>query len=314
MRNSGITCRLMVYLSMISLVAVGCSTMKPAIPPTAKLEMISGPFQIGQIINMQTGKTVSFDELIDQLETKDLVFIGESHDNPEHHLIQVQILQALMARHDLPLTIAMEFFQTSQQQVLDQYMEGAVTEEMFLKDVGWRKGWGFDYHFYRPLIVMARERGSRILAINAPRDIARKVARSGLSSLDPKERNQLANSIDLKNENHRAYLREVYKKHSHRDLKRFDYFYQAQCVWEDTMAENIGTYLVKEKRKMVVFTGNGHIIKKFGIPDRTLKHAQVDLATVILFPFTGQLKIEKESADYVWITGGCSRHKFLEKI
>jgi uncharacterized iron-regulated protein len=314
MRNSWITCRLVVYLSMISLVAVGCSTMKPAIPPTVKAEMISGPFQIGQIINMATGKTVSFDELIDQLETKDLVFIGETHDNAEHHLIQVQILQALIYRHDCPLTIGMEFFQPSQQQVLDQYMEGALTEEMFLKNVGWREGWGFDYHFYRPLIVMAKERGSKILAINAPRDITRKVARSGLSSLEPKERNELARDIDLKNESHRAYLWEVYKKHPHLNLKSFDLFYQAQCVWEDTMAENIGKFLTKDKRKMVVFTGNGHIIKKFGIPDRTLKHAQVDLATVVLLPLTGQMKIEKETADFIWITGSCSRQKLLEKI
>jgi uncharacterized iron-regulated protein len=314
MRSCGIACRSMGYLSMVSLVAVGCSTIKPAITPMARVEMISGPFQIGQIINMETGRTVSFDELIDQLKTKDLVFIGETHDNPEHHLIQVQLLQALMARHYLPLTVAMEFFQTSQQEVLDQYMQGAITEETFLKDVGWRKGWGFFYHFYRPLIVMAKERGSKILAINAPRDITRKVARSGLSGLEPKERDKLASDIDLNNESHRDYLREVYKKHPHLNMKNFDFFYQAQCVWEDTMAENIGKFLIKDKRKMVVFTGNGHIIKKFGIPDRILKHARVDLATVVLFPFTGQSKIEKETADYIWITGSCSRQKFLEKI
>jgi uncharacterized iron-regulated protein len=288
--------------------------VKPAITPPAGAEMISGPFKIGQIINTETGKTVSFDELIDQLKTKDLIFIGETHDNPEHHLIQAQILQALMARNDLPLTIAMEFFQTSQQKVLDQYTEGSITEEIFIKDVGWHKVWGFDYHFYRPLIIMAKERGSKILAINAPRDIIRKVAIFGLSGLTPKERNELASDIDLKNENHRAYLWEVYNKHPHLNLKNFEFFYQAQCVWEDTMAENIGKFLTRDKGKMVVFTGNGHIIKKFGIPDRTLKHAQIELATVVLFPLTGQLKIEKETADFVWITRSCSPHKFLEKI
>lgn len=314
MRNSWITCRFMAYLTMISLVTVGCSTVKPAITPPAGAEMISGPFKIGQIINTETGNTVSFDELIDQLKTKDLIFIGETHDNPEHHLIQVQILQALMARNDLPLTIAMEFFQTSQQKVLDQYTEGSITEEKFIKDVGWHKVWGFDYHFYRPLIIMAKERGSKILAINAPRDITRKVARVGLSGLTPKERNELASDIDLKNANHRAYLWEVYNKHPHLNLKNFEFFYQAQCVWEDTMAENISKFLIKDKGKMVVFTGNGHIIKKFGIPDRTLKHAQIELAMVVLFPFTGQLKIEKETADFIWITGSCSRQKLLEKM
>jgi uncharacterized iron-regulated protein len=304
----------MVCLSMISLAAFGCSAMKSASPLTAEAKIISGPFQTGQIINMETGETVAFDELIDQLEKKDLVFIGETHDNPEHHLIQVQLLQALMARHDLPLTVAVEFFQAYQQEVLDQYMKGSITEEMFLKGVGWRKAWGFDYHFYRPLIVMTKQRGGQILAINAPRDITRKVARFGLSGLEPKEREELAVDIDLTDESHRAYVWEAYKKHPHINLKSFDFFYQAQCVWEDTMAENIGKSLIKGKRKMVVFTGNGHIIKKFGIPGRTLKRVRVDCATVVLLPFTGQLKIEKETADFVWITRSCSPHKFLEKI
>jgi len=288
--------------------------MKPGIPPPAKEEMIFGPFKRGQIINMENGKALSFTELIDELETKDLVFIGERHDNPEHHLIQVQILQALMARNDRPLTLAMEPFQAFQQPILDQYMKGSLSEEMFLKDVGWREQWGFDYHLYRPLIDMAKENGSKILAINAPGDITRKVARSGLASLNPEERSKLASDIDLENKSHRAYLREVYRTHPHFNLKNFEFFYQAQCVWEDTMAENIGTFFRKHKRKMVVLSGNGHIIKKFGIPDRILKHVQVDLATIVLFSFAGRLEIEKATADYIWITGSCSRQKLLEKM
>jgi len=314
MRKCWTMCRFMAYLSMTSLGFVGCATMKPVIPVNVKGETIPGPFRIGQTINMETGKILLFDELINQLEKKDLVFIGERHDNPEHHLVQVQILQALMSRHDRPLTLAMEFFQTSQQPILDQYMEGSLSEEVFLKDVGWRKGWGFDYHFYRPLIVMAKERGSKILAINAPRDITRKVARFGLSSLEPRERNALAGDIDLKHKSHRAYVWEAYMKHPHKNLKSFDFFYQAQCVREDTMAENIGKYLITENRKMVVLTGNGHIIKKFGIPNRILKHARVDFSTVVLLPHTGRLELEKDTADYVWITGNCSRQKFLEKM
>ena len=306
MISSRIVPRLIVFLPLLLLAAGGCASIKPT-KPAVKGEHIPGPFERGHIMNMETGKTLSFDSFIKQLGTKRLVFIGETHDNPEHHLIQVQILQALMAGHERPLTLAMEFFQTTQQEVLDRYLEGALNEEAFLEKVGWHRSWGFHYHFYRPLIAMAKQRGSRILAINAPHSITRKVARHGLSSLKPEERSQLAKDVDLTNESHRAYVREVYGKHPHpKGLMRFDFFYEAQCVWEDTMAENIGTYLGENKQKMVVFTGNGHIIKKFGIPDRTLKHARVDYATVVLFPLTDPLKIEKDTADYIWLTGGCS--------
>jgi uncharacterized iron-regulated protein len=294
------------FLFMAFMFMTACSMIKPAMPPLASVEGVSGHFSVGRIIHLETGKAISFDQLIDQLGTKNLIFIGEVHNNPDHHLIQVQILQALMTRH-APLTVAMEFFQRPAQPILDRYMDGATTEAVFLKDVGWHKGWAYDYHFYRPLMLMIRQGGGKALAINPPKDIVRKVARSGLSSLEPSERSQLANHIDLGNEHHRAYLHKIFKKHAHQDLKRFDYFYQAQCVWEDTMAENIAAYLEKHKEKLVVFSGNGHIINKYGIPNRTISRSAVPMATVILHPLTGPLTIKKERADYIWLTASHSR-------
>jgi len=282
--------------------------MRPEMPLLASVEGVPGHFIIGQIIHMDTGKAISFDQLIDQLISRDLIFIGEVHDNPEHHLIQVQILQALMARHG-PLTVAMKFFQEPQQPIVDRYMQGNSTESVFLKEVNWNRHWSFDYHFYRPLMFTVRERGGKILAINAPSDIVKKVARSGLNGLDPNERVQLASSIDLDNENHLAYLQEAYKEDAHQDLKNFDYFYQAQCVWEDTMAENIAEYLKKNKEPMVILTGNGHIINKFGIPDRTFGRIPVDMSTIVLYPLADQLTITNETADYIWLTNEYPRRR-----
>ena len=298
------------YLFMVLFAMTACSTTKPPMPPLASIEGVQGHFRIGRIIHSKTGKAISFDQLIDQVgTTRRLIFIGEVHNNPEHHLIQVQILQALMSRY-APLTVAMEFFNKTQQPVLDQYMDGSTTETVFLKDVGWDKNWAYTYHFYRPLLLMTKEKGRKILAINAPNNIVKKVARSGLSSLDPSERNQLADHINLENESHRTYLRKIYEKHTHQDLKRFDFFYQAQCVWEDTMAENIAKYLSKNKEKLVVLAGNGHIINKYGIPNRTLSRIKIPMATILLQPLTGPLNIERKMADYIWLTGDCSRHNF----
>ncbi|MFH1934566.1 MAG: ChaN family lipoprotein [Pseudomonadota bacterium] len=300
------------FLFMVLFAMTACSTTKPQMPPLASIEGVQGHFRIGRIIHLKTGKAISFDQLIDQVGPRRLIFIGEVHNNPEHHLIQVQILQALMSRY-APRTVAMEFFNKTQQPVLDRYMDGSpteATETVFLKDVGWDKNWAYTYHFYRPLLLMTKEKGRKILAINAPNNIVKKVARSGLSSLDPSERNQLASHINLKNESHRTYLRKIYEKHTHQDLKRFDFFYQAQCVWEDTMAENIAKYLSKNKEKLVVLAGNGHIINKYGIPNRTLSRIKIPMATILLQPLTGPLNIERKMADYIWLTGDCSGYNF----
>lgn len=300
MKYRQILCSLLILASML-LAINACSIVKPSMPPLASIDGVSGHFLVGQVVRAETGKVISFDQLIDQLESKELIFIGEVHSNPEHHLIQVQILQALMAKYG-PLTVAMEFFNEAKQQALDQYLEGSITETAFLEDVDWDKGWGFDYHFYRPIMLLVKGKGERILAINAPDDIVRKVARSGLGSLETDERDHLPTEIDLNNQSHRAYLFEIYKGHEHQDLKNFDYFYQAQCVWEDTMAENIAEYLKNDKQRVVVLAGNGHIINKYGIPDRTIKRIPVSMATIVLYPLTEKVTMNKEIADYIWFT------------
>ncbi len=285
---------------MVFFALTGCAGTKKSSPITATIPGVSGHFKIGQILEPKTGTVLSFDQLIDQISSKDLIFIGEVHNNPEHHLIQVQILQALVACCG-PLSIAMEFFEKPQQSTLDRYFKGKLNEEEFLKEVRWKERWGFDYSFYRPLIRMAKQHGAEVVAINAPGEVVGKVARQGLESLDESERSKIAEEIDLSNEAHRIYAREAYEQPAHRDLK-FDYFYEAQCVWEDTMAESLAEYLKENETKLIAFTGNGHIINQFGIPDRTIERVPVSMVTIMPLPLSKEVTIEKETANYVWLT------------
>lgn len=281
--------------------ALGCAGMKLSPPPMATIPGVSGHFWIGQIVDIKEGKALSFEELIERIVSKDLIFIGEVHDNPEHHLIHVQILQALINCCS-PLTVAMEFFQLQDQELLDRYLQGGVTESQFLKGVDWNGSWGYGYHLYRPLMLLARDKRIQVLAVNAPKEIVRKVARTGLEGLDVAERNQLPEDIDLSNEAHRAYLRQVHEQRAHQELGNFEYFYEAQCVWEETMANNIANHSRNKRQKLVVFTGNGHIINKFGIPDRTIRRHPASMVTILPYPLTEKTAIEKGTADYLWLT------------
>ncbi len=273
--------------------------------PLATLEGVPGHFMEGQIIDMKAGKAVVFDDLMAALASVRVVFVGEVHNNPEHHLMQVQILQGLLERHHR-LTVAMEFFEAPRQGTIDEYMKGRIAESAFLETVNWRKSWSFPYHFYRPLILLAKTNGCPLLALNAPHAIVRKVARSGIGSLEPGERAQVAEQINLENDAHRAYLREVYQTHPRQEMKDFQMFYEAQCVWEDTMADAIARYLAEQEGKMIVFAGNGHIINGFGIPERVLRRIDVTMATVLLYPLTDASRLNKKMADYIWLTSGCS--------
>jgi len=298
---------LFLIVLVLLMVIQACASRKHTMPPLASVEGVQRHFSQGRIIDLETGKAIDFPDLIDQLGAVDVIFVGEVHNNPEHHLIQVQLLQAIMARYAPPLAVAMEFFDTTRQPVLDRFMNGDLDETNFLKEVDWKNGWRFPYHLYRPILFATRDKGTALLGINAPGAVVKKVSRSGLHSLTPEERHQVARDIDLENKAHREYLSTVFKQHSFgketpHGVKNFDHFYQAQCVWDETMAETIADYMAKQGGKMVVFTGNGHIADKFGIPERVLRRIDVKTATIVLYPLTERTTINKRLADYVWLT------------
>ncbi|MEW6666060.1 MAG: ChaN family lipoprotein [Thermodesulfobacteriota bacterium] len=285
----------------------GCAPVKRPGIPLATLPGAPGHFGIGQILDLEAGARISFDDLIDRLSSRDLIFVGEVHDNPEHHLVQVQILQALAGLP--PVAMAMEFFQRPAQEILDRYVRGEMKESEFLEAVDWKETWGYDFHLYRPLLQIAREKGIRVLAINAPSSIVRKVARGGLRGLTEEERNLVPSDIDLGNQEHREYLFKAYAEHASPDLKRFEDFYEAQCVWDETMAESLAAHLRDKGGRLVVFAGNGHIIHKFGVPDRTMRRFPVSTATVLPYPLEGGVALERGMADFVWLTAGYA-HRF----
>lgn len=281
----------------------GCAGMKtmPA-PVVARIAGATEVFHRNQILDLAAAESVDFDRMMDHASTADILFVGENHDNPEHHLLQAQILQAWLLRSD-PSAMAMEFFQQDQQAVLDLYTLGDMTEEAFLQAIDWKKTWGYPYHFYRPLLVAAKHCRIRVLALNAPREIVRKVAREGLDALDDMERAQIPRDLDLDNSSHKAYVREVYETHDRADLKNFEFFYQAQIVWEETMAGNLAEFFRVHNQKLIVFTGNGHIVRKYGIPDRVRRRVPVSEVTILPFSLRGTVTLERDLADFLWLTG-----------
>lgn len=280
----------------------GCAGVKGRPEPTvASITGGTETFRRNQIVHAPSGKVVSFGALMDHVSSFDVIFVGEVHTNAEHHLIQVQILQALLEK--VPdLMIGIEFIPRNMQPYLDRYVMEDETEEAFLETVDWKKTWGYPYHLYRPLFLAARREKAPVFALNAPRDIVRKVAREGLASLNQQERSMIPAGLDLSDEAHRDYVHEVYHRHDHSTLRNFEYFYQAQVVRDETMAHSIAEAIGNRGGKMLVFSGNGHIARKFGIPARTLRRIPVSVVTVVPYPLHGAVTVEEDLADFIWLT------------
>ncbi|WP_321394892.1 ChaN family lipoprotein [uncultured Desulfuromusa sp.] len=78
---------------------------------------------VGDILHLPTGFFVDQGAMLDQAGRTQVVFVGETHDNPASHRLQENILQALEQNNPGNITLAMEMFTPSQQKVLDLWVK-----------------------------------------------------------------------------------------------------------------------------------------------------------------------------------------------
>lgn len=60
--------------------------------------MMNQPIGEEEIFILPEGDKISFSQLIDDLNTARVVFVGETHDQIEHHQIQVNLIQGLLRK------------------------------------------------------------------------------------------------------------------------------------------------------------------------------------------------------------------------
>jgi uncharacterized iron-regulated protein len=258
----------------------------------------------GDIIDAKTGKLISFETLMDQLSDARIVYVGETHTSLEDHRIQLQVLKGMYARNS-SLALAMEMFPFEAQPQLDRYSAGLITEERFLKSARWEKVWGYPFQLYRPILTWARERGLKLIGLNAPHEVVRKIARTGLASLTSSERKRVAAEFHLDDQEHRDYVRQQYEQHLKSSIKSFETFYEAQLAWEETMADTLARSLrfQPENQQITVLIGNGHIVDKVGAPRLANLRVEHVNKTIVTLPVDLAVQeIDPKIGDFVWIT------------
>ncbi len=221
--------------------------------------------------------------IIPRLAEKRVIFIGETHDRYEDHLAQLEIIRALHVRRP-DLVIGVEYFQAPFQEALDAYVTGQSSEKQLLRETEYFERWRFDYRLYRPIMQYARAQGIPVIALNIPTEISQKVARSGIDSLSSSEKTRVPQEIDRSDTAYRERLRVVFDAHRERAAApgSFDYFVEAQLLWDEAMAETAATYLQQHpQRPMVILAGNGHLLYGSGIPSRLLRRISLDSAIVV---------------------------------
>ena len=274
-------------------VLIGCSTA----PPKTYLKDTDVIVEPGTIISAKTGQSISFEQLLADLKGVRLVYIGESHTDRSHHRLQRDVISALLEAAG-EITVGMEMFDFTYQPVLDQWSNGELAEDEFLEQVHWYANWRYPFSLHREILEFIQSNRISLVGLNIPFHIPPKVLRGGLDSLTEADRRYLPSEIDTGDAAHRAYVEPIFNQHSFHSRAKFEYWYEAQCLWEETMAETIARMM--PAGIMVVLAGNDHIKYKFGIPQRAFRRNNLSYRTIYLA--TDGKEIELAFGDYIWVT------------
>ncbi|MCX5717883.1 MAG: ChaN family lipoprotein, partial [Nitrospirae bacterium] len=241
----------------------------------------------------------TLNDVINSVSNKKVIYTGEQHDQFAHHNIQLQVIKGLYSRNKR-LAIGMEMFQRPFQGALDDYIAGRISEKEFLKKSEYFKRWAYDYNLYKPILDFAREEKIPVVALNIRREIVDKVSKSGPDSLSDEEKKEIPQQMDFSDNEYRDRLMEVFKMHQNSKDRNFDFFYQSQILWDESMAQSINEFFKKnqdfqQNGQFVVIAGGGHIQYGSGIPKRTFRRNGYEYAVIL-----NDANTERNIADYIF--------------
>lgn len=112
-----------------------------------------------------TGERCALSEVLAAAESVDVVIVGETHDDPVAHQLELYLLMKLQ-QLSRPCRLSLEMFERDIQPVMDEYLAGCIRERDLLQDA---RPWANYESDYRPLVEFAKASGLPVLAANVPR-------------------------------------------------------------------------------------------------------------------------------------------------
>ncbi len=198
------------------------------------------------------GKLSDFDALIKDASKARVVLIGELHDNPVCHWLELEITKELYELKGNALALGAEMFESDDQIKMDEYLSGWISERNFEKEA---RTWPNYKTDYKPLVKFAKNNQLPFIATNVPRRYASLVAYHGLDTLElmTKASQSFLPPLPIKFDKNL----EGYKIMSEMDNHGMKFIAESQGLKDATMAYNINRNL-SDRTVFIHYNGAYH--------------------------------------------------------
>ncbi|MBC5790683.1 ChaN family lipoprotein [Providencia sp. JUb39] len=274
-------------LFVLSFTQLGCTSQTPK--PAQQLD--PQLTQAGKIIDLDSGKSITPQQLIQELAASPRVIVGEKHDNIYHHQIEQWVAQEMQQIRPQG-AVLLEMLTPDQQSRVNnvqKQMQGNpyIRDEKLQEILHWNSGWPWAQ--YGELVKYLLAQPSPVLAANINRDAVLKAydnppTITGTHSTQPVIQELISETIK------RSHNGELDDKQAKKMLV-------IQQLRDRAMAQG----LLDAPAPALLFAGGYHATRAIGVPLHMLDLAPDEPLKVLIISEQGE-EIDNLHADYVWYT------------
>ena len=266
----------------------------------------------GRIWDVSSARFIDRQNFVSRLARADFVLLGERHDNPDHHLLQAEVIRSVIAVGRRP-AVGFEMFGLDDANAIAEHLAAAPNDAAGLgKAVSWNeRGWP-DWAMYQPIAEAALEAKLRIVPTNLPLATARRMRSAGLAALEPRVIHALGLDQPLSESMAAKLAADIRASHcGYASEDSVKSMLAVQRARDAQMAQSL--IAAGDPDGAVLVAGAGHVRSDYGIPVYlSTKAASKHVVSVAFLEVDDQKREPQNYAepysngrlpfDYVWFT------------
>ena len=293
--------RIKTAFSLVLLLLAGCSSTQQEQGQQWQSLLHTEHVLVGMIWDSQADKYIAADELLTRIEGVSYLLLGEKHDNPDHHALQLRALDHVLQTDNVS-AVSFEMMSSEQQPLLlDLSLSPQSSLEQINEYLQWDDG-GWNWDYYGPLLYRVIQADVLINAANISNEEMMQVYGAPTAAeiegvLDEQTMVALEKDID---DSHCGMLPE----------SQFPAMVRVQQARDFAMASSLA--LDTEQQLQVLVAGNYHIRRDLGVPNYLLnRHSSLEESQIVSLAFMEVDQASNDPADYLQQFGSVKAYDYI---